>query len=513
MPMDVHLLRETKPILEKIYHQIIPVDQKCEISLPDELPDITEVVFSEAKVFLRGKEVDKDKIIIKGIVVVNILYYSDSSSNIQKFDAQIPFSIDTRCEGADDTCKLVTSLTVQQCGAKILSVRRLLVKADLCALVQCFREAVLTVSCLPDDDCNSVQQLHYKTRTVCPITYSEKSFVVTDTFKLPGQCESISALLLEKTNITLDDLKIVGSKIIIKGSAFCDVLYRTEDSEHPCTVDFSTEFSQILEMDRHIANAIPETVLALTGAYFHTEATLSSEERQIYLELHIAAQCILSDEFEVDYITDAYLPLNELSLSKETIKMPVCDTEYSVSREAMGLIECGDDLGKSIFAVIGKGIPRITEAEGQIVLQVDFFVSSLHCDEHGKLASVMGKVSCKEDIEEALRDSTFSSDLSADLYITSKGKGIEVRVPCKISLIDKNDAVIEIVNEIAETGSKVDLSTEPSLILYRYCAGESIWSIAKQHCSTMELIRCANKQNESGEYFDKQVIIIPKYRA
>lgn len=513
MPMDIRMSHETKPVLQQIFRQMIPTEQNFEMNLPDELPDLAEVVFTEAKAFLRGKEIDKGRILVKGIVSANILYYSDSASSIQKTEAQFPFAAEMACAEADETCKLIVTASVFSCCAKMMSSRRLLLKAETCISVRCFKELLLTTSCLPVDDCKDIQTRRFTESMTIPVSYSEKSFIVTDTFKLPGQCESISGLLLETARLTIDDAKIVGSKVVVKGSAFCDVLYNSDDSDLPCAVDFSSEFSQIIEMDRQVSDGTAEIVLALTGAYFHTEATLSSQERQIYLELHIAAQCITSTEMEVSYVTDAFSPIHDITLSRESIALPVSCAENKGLIEARGVLDVEDEIGKSLFSVYGAALPRISVGTQDSLLQIDLFLCSLHSDSQGKLKAVTGKITHKEDIDGTMNSASCFADCTGDIFIAEKGRGIDVRIPCNLHCDEKNVRILEIVNDIKISEENIDLSEKPSLVLHRYRKGESVWDLAKAHHSTSDLILSANAVEESGKYSDEQLIIIPKYRG
>ena len=511
--MDIRMSQETKPILQQLFRQTIPTEQVYEMSLPDDLPDAAEIVFTEAKALLRGKEIENGRIFVKGVIAANILYYSDSFNNIQKAEAQIPFSLDVECNDAEPSCKLICNASVFLCSAKIMAPRRLLIKSETCVSVRCLKESMLVTSCLPAETCPDLMQLRYSKTVYVPVTYCEKSFIVTDTFKLPSQCESISGLLLENTHCTVDDAKIVGSKLILKGTVFCDVLYSSEDSKLPCAADFSTEFSQIIELDRQTKIGITETVLALTGAYFHTEATLSSQERQIYLELHLAAQCIVSAEIEMNYISDAYSPVRQVSLAKERIALRDFGNPVMRLVEARGSLDTESEFEKNLFSVFGASIPRSIEGETGKVLQNDFFVCSLCCDSSGKLKSASGRISYKDEINDDSMFEILSADCTGDLYASLQGKSIDIHLPFALRFTSEDGGGLEVVSTIEIAEENADMSAIPSMILHRYRKGESLWELAKVYHSTTDLIDEANNSAETDNYFDRQLIIIPKYKG
>ena len=508
--MDIEMTRETTRILQNVYDNAVPCEEILETTLDDELPDIQEILFSKGTPFLRGKECVGGSISIKGVVKVDLLYYSNRDPALQKAEFDVPFSAAIPCPEADEHCKLVCSVSLTSCSSKMMSPRRVLIKTDTIVSVSCFKDSELLVKCMPKNTPGDLVLLEHTSSEYIPLAVTERSFVVTDTYQVSAQEPAISQLLTSDTQLFVDDIKTVGSKLILRGKANTTVVYRTEDSEIPCTVNITTEFSQITETDQHTPNTLARLVLTLTGAFFRTEATLSSQERQIFMELHVALQCISFGEVQISCAKDAYSPCRSVHTESGSLSLVTMANSAPSKHIARGTIQTPSPVSNVILTSVrckaGAGDP-------DKALHAEFHISALCADHEGRLSCIDGTFPWKD--EKACENIPASEHalIIGEVQSVATANGLEFRIPLESrqGLVCTDE--LKIIDAISCDDETDDLSNVPSVVMHWYKPADSLWDLAKKYRSTVKMITAANLSEDESEICGERMIIIPKYRA
>ncbi|NLB29463.1 MAG: LysM peptidoglycan-binding domain-containing protein, partial [Clostridiales bacterium] len=89
--------------------------------------------------------------------------------------------------------------------------------------------------------------------------------------------------------------------------------------------------------------------------------------------------------------------------------------------------------------------------------------------------------------------------------------GIEVRVPLEVRAYETTKSECAHIVEIdLDEERPLDIASLPSLVLARVSKGDNLWTLAKKHHSTSELIAGANELEDEAEL--PNVLVIPKKR-
>jgi hypothetical protein len=107
--------------------------------------------------------------------------------------------------------------------------------------------------------------------------------------------------------------------MILRGTAYVSLLYKTAVENELSRSEYNTEFSQIIELDGASADSGSTFVLMLTNAYFDADQSAHNPEgRTILMEVHAVAQCVLSEKKRLSYISDIYSTKYQLEQTSRT---------------------------------------------------------------------------------------------------------------------------------------------------------------------------------------------------
>jgi hypothetical protein len=87
----------------------------------------------------------------------------------------------------------------------------------------------------------------------------------------------MDTLIAERAELLVSDCQLIGSKVIIKGSTVISVCGLSAESGEPVLADFSTPFSQIVDVG---IESMSDCMIRpeITGTYFELTDTISGEK-------------------------------------------------------------------------------------------------------------------------------------------------------------------------------------------------------------------------------------------
>ena len=240
-------------------------EETLESIVPDACPDILRIVDTEAVVCLKSKEAQEGRIEVAGTARCAVLYVPDGAEGLRRMTISIPFTCSAEHAGLGSSCRLMAVPRVQAADARSLNPRKVLTRVSLAVEVQVF--APRTASFCDGVECESaagIQQLG-ETQSAClVIAVEEKPFTFSDDLNLSGSKPAMEELLKSRVDLRCSESKIIGNKLIFKGEAELQLLYR-EPSGAICPASFELPFSQIMEVSGVEEDADCTLQVLLTG--------------------------------------------------------------------------------------------------------------------------------------------------------------------------------------------------------------------------------------------------------
>lgn len=189
-----------------------------------------------------------------------------------------------------------------------------------------------------------MEQLAERCDTCVVACVQEKPFTFADDVAIPGSKPEAEELLKHRVALRCSEAKVIGSKLIFKGEAQLQVLYRTVEGAL-CSVEYELPFSQIMEVSGAGEESTCQVQVLLTGAECSLE---SGDRRSICVALGLLAQAVVREERSLEVLTDVYSTAYDLHPEVRVYSMPRlldCGVKEQTVRE---ILETGM-LAKEVF--------------------------------------------------------------------------------------------------------------------------------------------------------------------
>ena len=300
---------------------------------------------------------------------------------------------------------------------------------------------------------------------------------------------------------------MVGSKLVFKGSARTEILYTGAEENAPVSTAFRTAFSQIMEMEAPCENAPSEVTLLLTGAYIE-QLSPSEQCRGIKAELHLAAQAVLRQEMDLEYICDAYCNRTEADVEVGCISADHLERHAEMRETVRELMETSSPIREVIS--ISASVPQAIPQENAVACKV--CVRGIYRDEEGNISSVCRSYAVDSPLQSLPNmEVRVLSAACPEALASPVSGGVEIRVPVDIRVALTETRELRTVLAIRLADEMRIRDSRPSLVIRRAAQGETLWSLAKRGGSTMECIRRVNAL-EDESITPGRVLLIPKGR-
>jgi hypothetical protein len=150
--MDIDLNKEKLNFVKSVLSTSLPHEETMEMIVPDALPDILRIVDTDATVFLRSKSTDNGRASVSGVAAATVIYSPDGGTGVRKMELEIPFTL-TAVEGdISVNSKITASVNVASADASMINPRKIIVRVDLLAEINCYNDADLMISSGMDED-------------------------------------------------------------------------------------------------------------------------------------------------------------------------------------------------------------------------------------------------------------------------------------------------------------------------------------------------------------------------
>ena len=505
--MRVALHRVESDCLKPIYDNEISKEETLELVVPDVSADIGKILDVRGQLLLSSQKAKADEIHISASVEVTVIYAADESGKVQYLMTNIPFDMTIPVVGADENSKIVTRCELCNLDARMLNPRKLLLRANASISVSCFvPDKFVLWDNLSEGENVPLYILQKEVEHTLFVGIREKSFVVSDEYRLPDNKEQNAKMLSAATEICVEDAKAVGNKVVIKAVANTTAVFLNENDGSLFDSMFSSQFSQIIEVDTYGDNIENIVGVQLKDAEF---TMLAGRENGFICsaQFHMVAQSVSKEKKISVYVADAYSNEYKLTTEAVDVKLMKCLPEKSLALNMRCKIQARTQLNEIMYAAISE---IFTEVDGnEISCQVN--VGGVGQCENGELEPIELKLSEEVNVElcKNQRLNILSVCCENPMIIGMAHNAefsVDVTITYNIREYSEICAVCSL--EVCE-----DCTTKyehrPSLVVLCSERESDIWSMAKKYGSTMEMIENANK---CGEEFSimRRPLLIPR---
>ena len=503
---------ETQPLrgYETVLETTVFREETLESIVPDACPDIQRIVDTEARVELGSREAQEGRAEVSGTVRASVLYLPEDGGGVRKLEIALPFVCTAEGPGIRGGCTVTAVPRVVSAETRSLNPRKVLTRVEVAAEVQVLAPGQRQIACgamSPPE--LGVEQLKQEEGTYGPVCTAEKPFPFADTLTIPASRPAAEELLCCRLSSECGEAKVIGSKLIFKGTVFLRLLYRAAGDE-VCTAVFELPFSQIMEAPE--AGEGCDVTIEVTPLSADC-ALAGGEGRELRAELELLAQAVLRARRPVTLLSDLYSTVYEGETEGEILPLEEL-VEQGVRRETVReVVETGVDVGTvcDVWVTVG----RVSQSrEGpRLKLEAEAEAAVLCRTAEGTLESVRRRftVACPLELGEGCQCG-WVCRVGQEVQAAPVSGGLELRFPLDFRYLAKRVRQTRVISAARLDQEQLrDRADQPSIVLRLSGTGERLWDVAKAYATTEQDI-CQANGLEEGNLPAGQLLLIPRKR-
>ena len=466
--MELQFKKSGCTCLDTAVREIRNLEQTHEIKLPDSMPDIGKVLAAWGQCVLRSKEWNTDSIGMSGGMQLWVMYAPEDGTQPRVIDSWIPFQMRWELPQGTPEGKIRIGCMMRFVDARSVAARKIMVRAGVSAIGEGWVNQEKEI-CVPEKIPEDIQLLRSTYPVRLPKEAGEKAFVMDEELVLPPSAPIPEKIIYYALNPQIADQKVMGNKVVFKGSGNLHVLYESEEGQLH-SWDFELPFSQFAELDgSYSGDAQADVLLCPNNLELETD-----DEGHFRLKCAMVGQYLVDDRQMIDVVEDAYSPKQELELRQEMLELPVILESRRVN----------------LYGELTE-YPRLRRMGDQLEMELPVSFQVLYYGENGTLQSANGRWNGQLSIP-ADENSQITALPNPGIPQATAGNGnIGANGEIPVQMFTTTSQGIPVVTGLNVGQQRVLELDRPSLILRR--AGEDrLWDIAKVNGSTVDAIRKVN---------------------
>lgn len=491
---------------------ILPFEES--LLVPDTMPDMTEIFFTEAKVSVTrtGKTSYGPGDTLSGEITFYTVYRPDIRSNspLDVIKSIIPFRTD-KCWGNSETSVFKVSVSAGSCKADMLNERKFTAKGELSIhLTEIMTKEINILKNIDDPDF----MLQEDTVDITELTFeTEETAEISQEIKISDNDCSPAKILKEDIKIVETHKQITSGKLIINAVINTQILYisREDGDNKLCSINSKTDFTQFIVLKSG-------SDMDLVKAEFLSDdlnVTIDNSSGFV-LEGNVRILIQGYKNRETKIISDAYH--KEKDLKFDISLQPVCNIKETVSgeisaREVISIDEDKPKPGKLLCGSIQQSSVTGRFEGSRIIIEGSLPVKVLALDENNEPFIIESTIPLRGSLDAASAESRSSADIWSvikDIWIDNiNSRQVEINVSVSIEVWVNALQEFKTLENLCFAERK-DSQDRVSMALYIVGPGDTLWDIAKKYKSDINALAQFNQIDTSAPLPEGMKLFITK---
>ena len=498
--MKINLENKTKKCYRELIRQSRRIQETAECVVPDVNDDIGKIASIQTAIYLKSKDITGRGVIVTGEALAAVLYITEGEKAVSYIKITKPFTLEFDCAELDTDAAAQVKLAVVNTEARVLNPRKVSLTFEIAGELSCYKEDNVVVKTeLAAGGHKGIHARSCETELVCINAVNEKTFTLSEQFIFPTGKPSPAQIVIPKVAFAVNDCQLIGTKLIVKGSVEICACYLSEEVNYPLKTEFSTPFSQIIEIGTENMDTC-SAMIELSSVYYDIVNTINGE-KALDIEIHAVLQAVSRKSGTFAYISDVYSNLmpTQCEMQQYSINAAACCQQIKlICDERVNVVDdCADVL--SVYSDISQLNIQSDKISAAVMLDIVYRTQS------GGLSSVRRLLSLSADCGKT-PDRLINVYL-ADVYLRPDGAYIDSHIVIELSYLYAQKKEVSCVAALTlDEETPYDFSAFPTVTLVRP-EKEDIWELAKTYHSSVEQILAVNQFTEDGE---RKMLLIPK---
>lgn len=486
-----------------------------DIILQDIKPDILSIVKLNSKVLINQRKIEENRIRIKGIIDINVVYIADDDTNSQRgANSQIEFNENIDFNGINEDSIIKFKYDVESLEYKVINGRKISIRLPIIFNVKAFNNCSINiVRGILDDE--SMQTQKMKTLLLGAIQKNTTEIEIKESVKLNEDDCPIGEILNADMTIINREYKLSYNKILAKAEAKIKIVY-VADNDNQTTESFETILPVMGFIDIDGINEESKISLDYNIKSFSIRPSYQDLQSNAFsVDSIIEINAYTNDNREVELITDFYIPNAVIKMQNENthILKNIIDVEDTIELSQTLVVPELDNT--DILNIDGNVL--INEKNllngkiaisGNVLMNVLYSKNDSNIMENKRLELPFQQVIKLENLNKSMNPIVHIELESID-YNPAGENQIQVNIKLIVSIIADEEEIINSITNLEISDEAVPIM--PSLVVYYVKNGDTLWNIAKTFRNTVDQIKEMNELTEDTIYAGQR-LLIPRYQ-
>lgn len=479
--MDIQFLTRTVSCCRESFRQTKVIQENCDCIVSDVNEDIGQIVWADAQLCLKSKDITQHGVSISFSAEFSVLYLDEKREHLCSMSFSREFAEEFDLPSVEPDMKAQVLLSSLGAQARAVNSRKLSLQLTVRVDLSCWMDDTLSIATGMKEAEELAVQIKeesasfYLSNQVC-----EKSFVISEQLPLPAEDEAEGQLLLPVLGFGQHDCQIIGEKALIKSSAEISLVRLDRQSDMLQKIERTIPFTVLLDIPDEDCS-LEQLLLQPTGAYVNLSDAINGS-RMIELELHILAQAAFARQETLTYIEDAYSTRYPLIAQTECLRLRSGRDQETLNAQAEEklLLEGSIKQIVSVFASLISCSSKEEKACASVLTTV------LLQSEDQSYSAVQKLLSIESQLPEGFFELSTAalSHIEADLDANT----LQINAAVVFSLVsEQSRELLSLSSAEADLDNPFDLSKLPSLTAVKR-RNRTLWSIAKAYHSCVSAI-------------------------
>ena len=498
--MEIKFDNKNIMMYREMLRQTKIVQETAESVVPDTDEDIGKIAALQSSVLLKSKDVTARGILISGEAIASLMYITETQDKVSFVKLSKLFTIEYDRADIEEELLTQIKLSVLSAEARIINPRKVSVSFEISGELSAYSQDTLTV----ESGFSTTNQvgLHakYESAEVNVVSaVCEKTFSLNEQFSFPLGKPRPSRIVSANVEFLVNDTQSVGTKQIVKGSTEVNLCYISEEVNYPVKIEFSTPFSQIIDVGEEDTDNCT-VLMSLTGLYYDIADSIGGD-KLLELELHGLVQLVSRSSRQLVYVSDAYSNLMRASCEREESQIKILNDMRKIKLSADERINLVEDCADVLSLFVSAGRISCGQNKINVIVNIDVIYRTIS----GQLSSVRRNMELENDWDPVSYE--MHSVRLADVYMRPDGQYLDSHLSLEINcMVCGKVEISKVISVLLNEDEPINTEAYPSVSLVR-CSGESLWELAKAYCSSVEKIKASNQLE--GD-ISGHMILVPK---
>lgn len=516
--MGIELVKDLLKMEDLIGENNVQAIIEGDILAPDTKPDIMVVTAVDGDIQVRDVEIREDQIFVGGSLKFKVLYTSQQGEDpLYTIDSSTDFKQDIQILGLSPGMKAEIAAEIEHIDYTLNNERKIGIRAIINFRAKAIEERTIEIT-RDVVEAEDIELLTENFQYTDIIATRACEILVRDAIELGDTGLEIREVLKCTSVVLENESKLTDGKVIVGGNLLLEILYLAEEDNSLNTVKAQIPFTHFVEIPQ-VYDGMDYTIrMGVEGLDSTIRENINGENKVIEVESNIKIDVAVMETRDVDLIVDAYSPSRQLNLHKneisirKSLKIPPSQV---LLKENIDIYN-NPPIDQVISLTIKPIVMNYNFFEGKIIIEGVLAASMIYISRDGiqPINNYMGDIPFRHHLEMEDRGKPVELDIKLLVQDLDYSKINEEQVEVRVNLASICEAnsigLMNIVSHIEEAEEELDISKRPSLTIYFFQEGDSLWKIAKKYKTRVENIILSNNIEDMEDIKVGDQILIEK---